>query len=93
MKITTGLGQARTAGLEALDVAACTALARDAIDRARASAATAEAAAKEAAMLDRQMGRLRAQLVKLDTRWRAHPTGQMEAVGRRVGRCRSRGWC
>jgi hypothetical protein len=43
-------------------------------------------AAKEAAMLDRQLERLRAQLVKLDTRWRAHPTGQMEAVGRRVGR-------
>ena len=43
-------------------------------------------AAKEAAMLDRQLERLRTQLVKLDTRWRQHPTGQMEAVGRRVGR-------
>ena len=43
-------------------------------------------AAKEAAMLDRQMERLRAQLIKLDARWRQHPTGQMEAVGRRVGR-------
>jgi hypothetical protein len=45
-------------------------------------------AAKEAAMLDRQVERLRAQLAKLDTRWRQrqHPTARMETVGRRVGR-------
>jgi transposase len=43
-------------------------------------------AAKEAAMLDRQLERLRSQLVKLDTRWRTHPTPKMEAAGRRVGR-------
>lgn len=43
-------------------------------------------AAKERAMLDRQMERLRAQLAKLDIRWRTRPTAKMEAVGRRVGR-------
>ncbi len=47
---------------------------------------SADRAAKERAMLDRQVERLRAQLAKLDTRWRTHPTAKMEAVGRRVGR-------
>lgn len=45
-----------------------------------------ERAAKEAAMLQRQLDRLRAELSKLDTHLRAHPSGDLEKVGRRVGR-------
>jgi len=43
-------------------------------------------AAKEAAMLQRQLDRLRMELNKLDADLRAHPRADLEKVGRRVGR-------
>jgi transposase len=47
---------------------------------------SADRAAKEAAMLQRQLDRLRGELNKLDARLRRKPSGELEAVGRRVGR-------
>lgn len=47
---------------------------------------SADRAAKEAAMLQRQLDRLRAELTKLDLRLRQKPSPDLEAVGRRVGR-------
>lgn len=47
---------------------------------------SADRAAKEAAMLQRQEDRLRAELAKLDARLRQKPDGDLEAVGRRLGR-------
>lgn len=43
-------------------------------------------AAKESAMLQRQWDRLRTELHKLDLQLRAHPSADLEKVGRRVGR-------
>ena len=43
-------------------------------------------AAKEAAMLQRQLDRLRAALHKLDKHLRTHPSAALEKVGRRIGR-------
>lgn len=43
-------------------------------------------AAKESAMLARQLKRLRAEMKALDARLRQKPSGDLEAVGRRLGR-------